>query len=206
MKTCFLVVKEKQKDIFTEFFAENDITEVVMLKAKSIKRNFLLNLFNLSDEAKTLFFFMTKEIYIKKLEQLCEENLNEKDHGILIKVKREKDIMKEKENKKRVKNDKLIVIILKSGFNELVLDIANQFEVSGATIVSGKGVGSGHSSFMGMGIDSEREVILIAVNSEIEKKMQMAIKKVLVKNSTVNGISFSLPLEDFKKYNSEYQS
>jgi len=200
MKTGILVIKDNQKDIFKEFFEENDVTEVVMIKAKSVKRNFFLNLFNLSDEEKTLFLFMTKDIYIKKLEKLCEQNLGEKDHGILIKLKKELTM---KENKKTEKNDKLVVVILKSGFTELVLDVAKEFEVSGATIIGGKGIGSGHTSFMGMGIDSEREVVLIAVNSKTEKKLQMGIKKALIKNSAVNGISFSLPLEDFVKYNAE---
>ena len=36
-----------------------------MIKAKSVKRNFFLNLFNLTDEEKTLFLFMTKDIYEK---------------------------------------------------------------------------------------------------------------------------------------------
>lgn len=107
------------------------------------------------------------------------------------------------ENKKKEKNDKLIVVILKSGFTDLVLDVVKGFDVSGATILSGKGIGYGHTSFMGMGIDSEREVVLIAVNSIIERKLQMEIKKVLIKNSAVNGVSFSLPLEDFVKYNAE---
>lgn len=199
MKTGILVVKEKQQEVFKEFFEENAVTEVVIIKAKSVKRNFFLNLFNLSDEEKTLFLFMTKDIYMKKLEKLCEQSLTS-DHGILIKFKKEL-IMKE--NKKTEKNDKLVVVILKSGFTELVLDVAKEFEVTGATIINGKGIGSGHTSFMGMGIDSEREVVLIAVNSKIEKKLQMGIKKALIKNPPVNGVSFSLPLEDFVKYNAE---
>lgn len=200
MKTGLLIVREKQRDTFKQFFDENAVTEVVMVRARSVKKNFLLNLFNLTDEEKTLFVFMTKDFYIKKLEKLCEQTLGEKEHGILIKIKKE-SIMKE--TKQKEKNDKLIVVILKSGFTELVLDVAKTFEVSGATIINGKGVGSGHSTFMGMGIDSEREIVLIAVKSEIEKKLQMAIKKALVKNQPVNGVSFSLPLEDFKKYESE---
>ena len=200
MKTGILIVKEKQQDIFKEFFEENAVTEIVMMRAKSVKRNFLLNFFNLTDEAKTLFLFNTKDLYMKKLEELCKENLGEKDHGILIKIKKE-STMKEKEENKKVKNDKLIVVILKSGFTELVIDAAKEYEVSGATILSGKGIGAQHSTFMGMGIDSEREVVLIAVSNAVEKKLQMSIKKALIKNQPVNGISFSLPLEDFIKYN-----
>lgn len=205
MRTCFLVVKQSQTEIFEEFFEDNDITEIVKIKAKSVKKNFFLNLLNLSDQPKTLFLFMTKEIYVKKLETLCHNVLTYKDSGILVKIKGEKDLMKEKEmpKAKKPKNSKLIVTILKSGFTELVLDIAKAYEISGATILNAKGIGKSHSTFLGIDIDSEREVVLIATTEEIEKKLQTEIKKAMIKNKPVNGISFSLPLEDFIKFNEQ---
>ena len=43
--------------------------------------------------------------------------------------------------------------------------------MSGATIINGKGIGSGHTSFMGMGIDSEREVVLVDCCKQNRKKI-----------------------------------
>ena len=203
MRTCILITDFNQTEIFEEFFIENDITEIVNIKAKSVKKNFFLDLLNLSDQPKSLFLFMAKETYIKKLETLCNDVLIDRHSGVFIKMKREKDMSKEKELPKKPKNSKLIVTILKSGFTELVLDVAKTYEISGATILNAKGIGRAHSSFIGIDVDSEREVVLIATTEEIEKKLQTDIKKALIKNKPVNGISFSLPLEDFIKFNEQ---
>lgn len=192
MKNCILVVNEQQKEIFFEFFQEQNITEVVHLPAKSYKHNLFLDLFHLSEKQKTVFWFLAQDRQVKKLEQLCNTTLTGKENGILIKLK--------KENTMTESNGKLIVTIIKSGFTELVTDAAQQFEVSGATIISGKGIGKSHSSFMGMGIDSEREIVLIAVNDQIAKQLQNQIKKSVIKNSAANGICFMLPLEDFVNF------
>lgn len=192
MKNCILVVNEQQKEIFFEFFQEQNITEVVHLPAKFYKHNLFLDLFHLSEKQKTVFWFLAQDRQVKKLEQLCNTTLTGKENGILIKLK--------KENTMTESNGKLIVTIIKSGFTELVTDAAQQFEVSGATIISGKGIGKSHSSFMGMGIDSEREIVLIAVNDQIAKQLQNQIKKSVIKNSAANGICFMLPLEDFVNF------
>ena len=196
MRNCILVVYEEQKSIFTDFFEEQDITEAFCFAAKTTKQNFFLDLFHLSETPKSLFWFMAKESQIKKLEQLCQNTFTAKESGLLLKLKKEKDM-------NSPTNSKLIVTVVKSGFTELVTEAAKQFEISGATIINGKGVGKSHSSFMGMGIDSEREVVLIAASDDIAKKLQNEIKKAVIKNPTVNGICFILPLEDFIKFDEQ---
>lgn len=199
MKLCAFAVEENQKDIFCEFFAENDVTEVIMLKARSFKKNNFLQMFYNADTKKVFFIFKIKETHLKKLQELCTQTFSKNENGILMILKKENSMKTNKETK----NDKLVVTILKSGFTELITSVATQMGVSGATILSGKGIGACHSSFLGMGIDSEREIILIATQEKIQKKLENEIKKAMIKNKAVNGICFSLPLENFKKFNEE---
>ncbi len=217
MRTNLLIVKQSYNEHFQEFFRENDITEVWHLSAKSVRKNFLLDLFDLSEEELAMFIILLKPKKIAKLEEYCKNGLIDKHSGVLIKFKSEKEVMIEEEKKldeksanikgektaKKIDNDKLVVSIVTAGFSELVIDALKSLDVSGATILNGKGVGANYSSFMGMGIDSERDIILIATNAQKAKKLQNAISKNIVKNEKAKGITFCVPLVDYIKFDAK---
>lgn len=98
------------------------------------------------------------------------------------------------------KYDKLVVAIIKNGFLEIVLNATKGFELSGATILNAKGIGQSNTEFMGMDVESHREVVLIATTSKLEKKLITTLKQALKDNGEANGVMFSLPIENFVKF------
>lgn len=204
MKTSLLIVKHSQQEIFQEFFNDNDIDEPLHMLGKAIKKNFLLDLLNLTNEEKSVFLLQMKKSQENKLQEFCENVLVDKNTGMLIKFKSEKEIMNElineNEKTKKDKVDKLVVTVISAGFTELVMDSVKSLGISGATILSGKSAGGNYSSFLGMGIDSEREVILIACESSKAKLLKNAITKSIIKANVPKGVTFILPLTEFIHY------
>jgi nitrogen regulatory protein PII len=205
MTNCILIIDNSKNSKFEDFLKTQTTITAINLEAKSTSRNFLLALLNLSDVKKNVYFIKTKTQQLKKLEDFCHETLNKNQSGLLIKLKKEEKSMEKqqksvKKPSKNVKNDKLVVTIVKSGFVEIVLNSTKNFEVSGATILNGKGIGQSETEVMGMEIESHREVILIATTSDLEKKLISALKQALTENGNANGIIFSLPIADFVKF------
>lgn len=194
MNKVILVVKHSQFEVFQEYFKENDISEVLHLTGKATKKNFFLDLFNLSDEERSLFLLNIKTTPLNKLISFCESVLVDKNTGMLIKLKGEKEGMKEQKGKKE---QKLVITVITAGFTELVMDSAKAFGITGATILNAKSCGINYSSFLGMGLDSEREIILIACDSTKAKSLKSAITKAILKAQTPKGVSFIMPISDF---------
>lgn len=194
-----LIIDKTKKAVFENFFNNSNIKNVLHLNAKSTSRNFILSLLNLSDIPKCVYIFKTTVKKLEKLEVFAEENLNKNSSGLLITLKKENNKMKEK-TVKQIKNDKLIVVVIKNGFVELVLNATKGFSLSGATILNGKGIGESQTEFMGMDIENQRELVLIATTSALEKQIIKALKTELNTNPHVNGVIFTLPIEKFIKF------
>ena len=194
-----LIIDKSIHENFETFFEQNNIFDILHLSAKSTSRNFLLSLLNLSETKKCVYLFNCKKQQLKLLEAFAETNLNKNSSGILISLKKEDRKMKEK-TIKTVKNDKLIVVVIRHGFVELVLNATKGFEVSGATILDGKGIGKSQDEFMGLALESQREVVLIATTSEIEKQVIKTLEKELENNTNAKGVIFTLPIERFVKF------
>ena len=194
-----LIIDKSNNDIFEDFFEETQMKDILHLSAKSTSRNFILSLLNMSDTKKCVYLFDTTQKKLGSLKKFAKENLNKNSSGLLISWKKEDGKMKEK-TKKKVKNDKLIVVVIKNGFVELVLNATKGFEVSGATILEGKGVGKKQTAFMGMALESQREIVLIATTSALEKQIVNTLKEELKTNENANGIIFTLPIESFIKF------
>lgn len=201
MKNLLIIDKSKH-EIFEAFFEENKITNVLNISAKSTSRNFLLSLLNLSEIKKCVYLFASTKNKLDKIEQFASQNLNKDSSGLLISIKKDNKKMKGK-TIKTVKNNKLIVVVIRSGFAELVLNATKGFEVSGATILDAKGVGQSQTEFLGMNIESQREVVLVATTDALEKKIVKALKEILNNNQNANGIIFTLPIERFVKFNKQ---
>lgn len=201
MKKCILITKKKHQDDIENFINENDITECLQLLGKSSNANFLIELLNLYNNGLVLYLLKLKEKQKKLLLDFFETDKKFKK-TIMLELKKEKDmqeIEKNIQNKEKVdkKYSKLVVTILPSGFNEFVIDCVKEVGESGATIINGKGIGKNYSSFMGINLENEREIILVATNYDKSKKLLNMIRKILIKNN-IKGVVFTTPLEDFK--------
>lgn len=95
-----------------------------------------------------------------------------------------------------VDNIKALFIILNAGHADEVIDIARDNGVKGATILHARGAGARHESFMGITVDSEKEMVLCIVEDETSVKTMAAIKEKAGIKTPAHCICFTLPVED----------
>lgn len=204
MQKLILIAHGEKTELITNFLKQEKMCNTILLNGKSSRRNLFLMLLNLADIKKGVFLINAKEKQVKTLHNFLEENLTQNQSGVLLSIGKEKKMEEKKTNQKnqhKQENDTLMVVVIQNGFDSLVLDAIKESEVSGATILEGQGIGQSHSSFMGMEVNSSREVVLIALNSKQEKELSKILKQKFEENGNVNGVIFSLPLTSFHKFN-----
>lgn len=99
-------------------------------------------------------------------------------------------------------NHNLIITITNEGCSKQVMDAARAAGATGGTVIKGLGTGSQIEKLVGLNIKSEKEVVLIVSTLEDTAKIIEAIKKEAGKNSSAQGITFSLPVGDFSMLSS----
>jgi len=92
------------------------------------------------------------------------------------------------------KNLKALLIILNAGFAESVVEVARSAGVVGATIINARGAGT-PKSFMGITIDTEKEIILSVINEDIETAVMSAIKEKAGITTPAHCICFTMPVD-----------
>ena len=93
------------------------------------------------------------------------------------------------------KNYKALFIIVNAGFAAEVIEISREAGAKGATILNARGGGKLHESFMGITIDTEREIILSLIDGDIVDKVMADIVAKAGRNHSANSICFTMPVE-----------
>lgn len=193
MKINLLQMSVKHEDNMTEFFKQNYI-QSLCLRGKSNSRHNLLDMLGLENKERSLFIFNAK----KNQDQIIKEKIQslEDKHSFLVKFQGERSFNMEQSS------NRLIVTVITAGFADIIIDTAKQCGETGSTTISGKGVGANYSSFLGVSLDSEKDVVLIVSNTERYKNTINQIKKAILKleNAKEKGICFALPVTDFEKF------
>lgn len=194
MKQYMIQVSKKNEQAIIEFFKSNYIDNNVCLRATAHENNFFLNLFGLKDLERSIFIFSAKnneiELIKNKLQNIKDKNC------FLIKFENERDYMKNINNE----NDKIIITIVTAGFADVVIDIGKKCGETGATTLEGKGMGANYSSFLGMPLNSEKQIILMVSTNARYKNTMNEIKKLIVQNKKIQGICFAMPISEFIKF------
>jgi len=99
---------------------------------------------------------------------------------------------------------KALFIIVSAGFSDEAIDIARESGATGATIINSRGEGSTHKSFMGITVDTERELVLTLVKAEAAERIMAGIKAKMGIESPARGICFSLPVDAVSTTSLEY--
>lgn len=90
----------------------------------------------------------------------------------------------------------LIVTIVKRGWSSTIIAAAAAAGAPGATVMKAKGSGMGDmSSFFGIPVEAEKEVIFSAVPAEISVDVLEKISHCVPLNKPDTGISFILPIK-----------
>ena len=92
-------------------------------------------------------------------------------------------------------NIKALFIVVNAGFADEVIDLARAAGASGATIINARGEGALHKSFLGITIDSAKEMILSLVDKDTSEKIMASVKEKAGLKSPANGICFTMPVD-----------
>lgn len=89
----------------------------------------------------------------------------------------------------------LIVIIVKKGLSEIVIDSAKKAGAEGGTIIYGRGTGVHEKAkLLGIPIEPEKEIIFIVINKKKTKKVLDSIVSSINLNKPGAGIAFVIEL------------
>ncbi len=96
-----------------------------------------------------------------------------------------------------MKEFKLIIALVNSGFTDVVMDAAREVGARGGTIVRARGTGTKEmEQKYGVVIGSDKEMVLILVNNDICDDVLSAINKAAGLSTNGQGIAFSIPVDD----------
>lgn len=89
---------------------------------------------------------------------------------------------------------KALFIVVNAGYTDTIMDIVRAEGAGGATVINARGEGVHHESFMGITVDSEKEIILTIVDVAKAKRIMSAIKEKAGWKSPLHGICFVMPV------------
>lgn len=91
----------------------------------------------------------------------------------------------------------LVVVLVNSGFSEVVMDAAREVGARGGTIVRARGTGTKDmEKRYNIVITPDKEMIMILVTDDIRDNMLSAIYKAAGLGTDGQGIAFSLPVDN----------
>lgn len=91
----------------------------------------------------------------------------------------------------------LVVVLVNSGFSEVVMDAAREVGARGGTIVRARGTGTKDmEKRYNIVITPDKEMIMILVKDDIRDSMLSAIYKAAGLGTDGQGIAFSLPVDN----------
>ena len=90
---------------------------------------------------------------------------------------------------------KALFIIVNTGFADDVIEMTRAAGVTGATIFRARGEGAHHEMFLGITVDTEKDLILtIAKKATAEKAMEVIKEKAGI-NTPAHGVCCLMPVD-----------
>lgn len=101
---------------------------------------------------------------------------------------------------------KALFIIINAGYADEIMNLLRETGARGATILNSRGEGLRHESFMGITIDSEKEMILSVVDEDTAERAMMSIKEKMGMQTSVRGTCFTMPVDKLVGINISLES
>ena len=92
------------------------------------------------------------------------------------------------------KEFKLVVALVKRGFETDVIEAARSVGTRGAILMQAKGVSKIQQKFLGFSVNPENTVVMIVVKDELVVPTMTAIYSVVDFKSEARGLVFALPI------------
>ena len=89
---------------------------------------------------------------------------------------------------------KLVLAVVKRGFETEVLEAAKKAGHYGATVMQAKGISKQRHKFLGFGIDPETTLVLMIVKDELVLNVIKSIYSAVDFKSEAKGMVFALPV------------
>ena len=90
---------------------------------------------------------------------------------------------------------KSLFIIVNAGYADNVIEIVRGEGAGGATILNARGSGPKHEVFMGITIDTEKEIILCLADQHTSEKIMAAVKEKAGTKTPAHGVCFTLSVD-----------
>ena len=90
---------------------------------------------------------------------------------------------------------KALFIVVNAGFCEEVMELARGAGIRGMTALTARGEGTHHESFMGITVDTEKEMLLSITDSETAEKTMAVLKEKAGIKTPAHSICFTMPVE-----------
>lgn len=90
---------------------------------------------------------------------------------------------------------KALYIIVNAGFADDVVEIARGAGVRGATILNARGGGERYESFLGITVDSEKDLVLCVTDAAAAERAMEAICREAGVRTPAHGVCFTMPVE-----------
>lgn len=183
MHKCLIIERMNNENKILNLLKENDCNSYTIIYGRGAYKG----LFDFKEHKRSLIFFQCEKI--SKIKDYVKNQLHfeEGNTGIMITFK----------GGNMKKNYQLVVTIVSVGFSDEVMNKARECGATGGTIMDGRGTGAKQASFMGMQIDSQKEIVLSVVPDEIANKMVKSITKFIKEEENVSGICFGLPVSEY---------
>lgn len=92
-------------------------------------------------------------------------------------------------------NVKTLFIVVNAGFSNDVIALARKAGAQGATIINARGESAIHHMFMGITIDSEKEILLCLVEESVAQRVMDTLKEKAGQDTPAHSVCFTMPVE-----------
>ena len=92
-------------------------------------------------------------------------------------------------------NMKALFILANAGFADEVIEIARKAGARGATILNARGEGVHHEVFMGITLDSEKEMIICVLEDAISENVVKAVTEQAGIKTPAHSVCFSMSID-----------
>lgn len=189
-KLHIIITTEQIAGKLYEIFKRSKTNCYVLPKCKGFSQQ--ANFFEFIGIAGTkveLLAFRCKERLRKFILKFLLTNYNKPNNGIMLTLEG---------NKKMKIENKMLVVVLNSGYGEKVADILRKHGSCGATMFDARGVGADYSSIMGIPINSNKEIIISVMPQDALKKVSKILKETF-EGDPEGMVMFNLPVSGFNK-------
>jgi len=203
------IAKRADKKEFSSFFKNHEVKTVYSLDADGTTNSKTLSLLGIERTEKTVFLSVVSGLLAKKLMKGLSRELyiDLPDRGIavacpLVSVGGAATLsaltsgtINEKDENDMNTERELIIVITNRNTTDLVMDAAREGGARGGTVLHAKGTADkGSTTFFGVSLAEEKEVILIVAKGDDRNSILRSIMQKAGANTPAGALAFTLPI------------